>query len=209
MFDVCPSCGTYCENKAVEVMDGAAYVVCPDCGYRQPFLRLPLFVIGGVSGTGKTTLHRELVSKFTACVMLDSDLLWREEFATPENDYYRFRETWLVVAANIAQSGRPMALFGIADPNRYEQLPARQYFSTIYYLLLTCDDEELVRRLRVRPAWRQSGTREFIEAMLTYNRHLKAVATTTNYPVTMLDTGRRSLEECAGYVVAWIRARIA
>jgi predicted kinase len=208
MFDICPRCGAYSENKPVDDRDDNACIVCRDCGHRQPFLRLPLFVIGGVSGTGKTTLHQELVSKVTECVVLDSDLLWRAEFATPENDYYRFRATWLLVAANIAQSGRPVALFGIADPERYEQLPARQYFSAIHYLLLTCDDEELVQRLQARPAWRQSGTSEFIEAMLTYNRYLKDAAAAMNYPVTMLDTGKRSVEACARFGAEWIRERL-
>ena len=206
MFDVCPNCGEYEANKPVDP-DGP-FVVCSLCYYKHPFLQLPLFIIGGVSGTGKSTICLELISKFTECVVLDSDLLWRGEFTSPENDYYNFRSTWLEFAANISQSDRPVALFGIAEPNRYESLPARHYFSTIHYLLYTCSDELLKQRLQARPDWRQSHTETFINPMIVFNQHLLRMAKTTSPPVTILDTGSISIKEAINYTKTWIQQRM-
>ena len=155
-----------------------------------------------MSGTGKSTISLELMSKFTECVVLDSDFLWRAEFNTPENDYYSFRSSWLEVAANISQSGRAVALFAIADSERYEILHARQYFSTIHYLLYTCSDEVLTQRLKARPEWRQSRTATFIETMINFNQHLLTTAKTTSVPVTILDTGTL---RSTGYNKDWNR----
>ncbi len=206
MYDVCSNCGEYSEEKPVDAT--GPFIVCQMCGYKHPFLQLPLFVAGGVSGTGKTTICLELTSKFTECVVLDSDLLWRAEFRTPENNYYSFRSTWLEIAANIGQSGRSVVLFGIADPERFETLPARQYFSTLHYLLYTCDDEQLVQRLQARSAWRQSGTPAFVDTMIAFNNSLKEMARTTKFPVTLLDTGNISIQEASDYTKDWIQQRL-
>lgn len=207
MYDVCSNCREYSENKPID--STGPFVVCQICGYKHSFLQLPLFVVGGVSGTGKTTICLELTSKFTECVVLDSDLLWRAEFATPENNYYSFRSTWLEIAANISQSGRSIALFGIADPERFETLPARKYFSTIYYLLYTCGEKELVQRFQARPIRRQSHTPAFVEAMITFNRNLQAMAKTTQFPVTYFDTGDVSIRETSDYTKCWIQQKLS
>ncbi len=208
MFNVCSNCGEYGEDNPVDAVGSSGpFVLCKHCHHKHPFLQLPLFIIGGVSGTGKSTISLEIISKFTECVVLDSDLLWRAEFSTPENDYYSFRSTWLEVAANISQSGRPVALFAIADSERYEKLHARHYFSTIHYLLYTCSDEVLSQRLRARPEWRQSHTAEFIETMINFNQHLLTVAKTTSAPVTILDTGTISIQEASDYTKSWILQR--
>ena len=207
VFDVCSNCGQYAENKPVD--QSGPFVVCQRCGYKYPFLQLPLFIIGGVSGTGKTTICLELVSRFTECIVLDSDLLWRAAFVDPENNHEGFRSTWLEIAANISQSRRPVALFGIADPERYEALPTRHYFSVIHYLLYTCSDEILIQRLQARPEWRQSHTTTFIDTMITYNQHLLTTARTTQFPMTILDTGGITIQETNDYTKNWIRQRLA
>ena len=203
MFNVCSNCGEYGEDNPVDPT--GPFVVCKHCHHKHPFLQLPLFIIGGVSGTGKSTISLELMSKFTDCVVLDSDVLWRAEFSTPENDYYSFRSTWLELAANIHQSGWSVALFGIANPEQYETLHARQYFSTIHYLLYTCSDEVLTQRLRARPEWRQSHTDVFVETMINFNRHLLTIAKTTLFSVTILDTGTLSIREATDYTKLWIQ----
>jgi hypothetical protein len=64
------------------------------------------------SGSGKSTVCNHLIGKLQQLVLLDSDILWRESFNTPENKYADFFETWLRMCKNIAQSGRPVVLFG-------------------------------------------------------------------------------------------------
>jgi hypothetical protein len=104
-------------------------------------------------------------------VLLDSDILWRPEFNTPQTRFRDYFETWLRVCKNISQSGRPVVLFGagVGVPENIEGCIERRYFSQVYYLALVCSDEILAERLQQRPAWR--GTRDqYIEEHIRFNR---------------------------------------
>ncbi len=48
MFNVCYQCGIYRADKIID--PAGPYAVCPECGHRHPFLRQPLFTVGGASG---------------------------------------------------------------------------------------------------------------------------------------------------------------
>ena len=207
MFNVCPACGLYSAEKPIDPHGPCA--VCPSCGHRHPFLRLPLFILTGASATGKSTLCLELATRLSDCVCIECDILWRPEFATPEDNYYTFRDLCLRVAKNVAQAGHPILLCGSAIPEQYENCPERRYFSATHYLALVCDDEELISRLQSRPAWRQSSTREFIATMLQFNRWFKTNAGNTQPPMTLLDTTHLSINQCVERVANWIHSQLS
>ena len=94
--------------------------------------------------------------------MLESDILWGEEFNTPEEDYRKFRETWLRLRKNISQASKPVLLGSADEPKHFQQCVERRYFSTIHYLALVCDNETLASRLRSRPAWRKFSDEDII-----------------------------------------------
>jgi adenylate kinase family enzyme len=48
---------------------------------------LPLFIVAGASGAGKTTVCRLISPRYEAVVALDMDILWRAEFDTPADNY--------------------------------------------------------------------------------------------------------------------------
>jgi hypothetical protein len=210
LFNVCAHCGEYSEEKVVEAEGQGpfAHAVCPRCGHRQRFRRLPLFVVSGPSGVGKTSVCLELAPRMSECVCLETDILWRGEFATPRDGYRAYREMWLRVALNVGQAGRPVALFGSGEPDGWEPCTGRRYFAEIHYLALVCDDAVLAERLRARPAWRGAGAPEFVDAMLEYNRSLKANAELSSPPITLLDTTQIGTRESAERVAAWIRERL-
>jgi hypothetical protein len=170
MINVCFNCGQYRVDKVIEPRgpdspDDCAFAICPLCGYKHPFLWLPLLIISGASGTGKTTVCHALMGKLPEVVLLDSDILWRPEFNRPEGNYRDFFETWLRVCKNIGQSRRPVVLFGagMGVPTNLEPCVERRYFSKVHYLALTCDSESLAERLRQRPQWRQSSDETFLK----------------------------------------------
>lgn len=206
MFSVCPNCGEYAVEKRID--SSGPYAVCPHCQYAYPFLQQPLFIIGGASGTGKTTVCLSLISMLHECVVLEQDILWGIVPATPEDNYQSYRNVWLRIAKNIGQSGRPVVLCGTALPEQFEECPERRYFSTLYYLTLVCDDDLLVERLQHRPEWRMSDTPEFLEDMLRFNRWLKANASLTNPPMTLYDTSHKHINETAEDIANWIRQRL-
>jgi hypothetical protein len=206
MFNVCPRCGEYSVEKAIDPTGPVA--ICPACQYAYPFLQQPLFLITGASGSGKTTACLELIPLLRSeCVILDTDILWGTVPATPEDDYRSYREMWLRVAKNIGQAGQPVALCGSAIPQQYESCTERRYFSTLHYLALVCEDHLLIERLQSRPAWRKSSSPEVLERMGQFNRWLKANASKTQPPMTLYDTSYRSVAETAAYLAQWIRER--
>lgn len=205
MFDVCSQCGMYTPEKTVD--PAGPFLICPHCHFRQPFTRLPLFMIGGPSGAGKTTVGLHLIGKLPECVVMEGDILWRKEFDTPEDNYASYRSLWLNIAFTIHQSGRPVVLVGTANPDQYESLPRRQYFSVIHYLALVCRDEVLEQRLQDRPAWRGCDA-PFIANMLHYNQWLKAHTALTTPPITLLDTSDISIEESTAFTRQWIHQRL-
>ncbi len=207
MFNVCPNCGEYRADKAID--PAGPFAVCPACGYRHPFRRLPLLIVGGASGSGKTALCQELTGRVTEAVLLDSDLLWRAEFDRPETSYREFFELWLLVAKNIGQSGRPVVLFGAGAgvPGNVEPCVERRYFSAVRYLALVCDEAVLASRLRARPAWRRCS-QEFIERQITFNRWFREQGPLGDPPVTLLDTSATSPAEAAAALARWIRAHV-
>src|SRR5215208_4322757 len=173
MMNVCFQCGIYRADKIIDPT--GPFAVCPECGYKYPFQQLPLLIVSGASGAGKTTVCQRLLGKVTQAVLLDSDILWRPEFNTPDTNYRDFFETWLRVCKNISQSGRPVVLFGagMGVPENIETCIERRYFSNIYYLALVCSDEALSQRLLRRPIWRGTREAEYIEEQMRFNRWFK------------------------------------
>src|ERR671916_512550 len=114
---ICAGCGRWIDEPRIEtdILAGraGAVLVCPVCGHREPYRRLPLFAVTGPSGTGKSTVGRVLVDRLAdACVVVEQDLLWVGALRDPSGDSAAFRLTWLRLAASIQQSGRPVVLCG-------------------------------------------------------------------------------------------------
>lgn len=208
MFEVCPACGMYSEEKTVE--PGESFAICPHCQHRIQFHQHALLILTGASGTGKTAVNLALTRQnLSDFIVMESDALWNPHFNTPEDDYRAFRNTWLKLAKDIGQNGHPVMLCGSATPGQFEACPQARYFSAIHYLALVCDDDELERRLKARPAWRKSAKPEFLAAMINYNNWFKQNAGSSEYDLTLLNTSDTPLEETAECVRKWAEARLS
>src|SRR5215211_7367132 len=202
MFNVCPRCAVERADKAIE----GVYAICPNCGFRHRFVRLPLFILTGASGVGKSTVCLELAAKTNDVVVMDSDILWRVEFDQPETNYREYRETWLRICKNISQGGRPVVLGGVGEPSQFEQCVERRYFSELHYLALVCDADSLESRLRSRPATRGSHNDRCINEQVVFNGWLLENAPQTEPRMTLLDTSEFTVEETVANVERWIRS---
>src|SRR5512142_300363 len=105
MVNGCLECGAYRVDKIID--PEGPFAICPECGSKQRFMQLPLLIVSGASGVGKSTVFLLLLGQMREVVMLDSDILWRPEFNRPEIRYRDYFETWLRMCKNISQSGRP------------------------------------------------------------------------------------------------------
>lgn len=206
MLNVCYNCGAYHADKAID--PSGPYAICPACGYKHRFRQLPMLFVCGPSGAGKSTVLQLLRGRMEECILLEGDILWQPEFIDSDNSH-RFFETWLRMAKNIGQSGRPVVLFlaGAIPPN-VEFCIERRYVAQTHYLSLVCDNEAIVDRLRQRPQWRQSGQQTFIESNIAFNEWLKENGPQQQPAITLLDTTHLSITESAAQTKQWIKERI-
>ena len=198
MYDFCFNCGENHQDKEVDAT--GPYIICPDCGFKQKFQKLPLFVIVGACGTGKSTLCNEVVmiEKKPDLVYLENDML------LVLSQFGNYSEWWLWICFNISQSGRPVALFGGGSPSDFEHALRRQYFSNIHYLVLTCDVKTLENRLLARPEWRKSSNPEFMKKQQNWNQWLIDNEKSASPPYSTLDTSDKTKEESAKELIDWI-----
>jgi hypothetical protein len=207
VFNVCDGCGAYRVDKSIDERQSVA--ICPECGHRHPFIRSPLLLVTGASGSGKSAVCRRLAGlPLTDVVTFDGDILWAPHF---EREPHLFFETWLRVAKNTAQAGRPVLLFGAGTgvPENLESCLERRYFSRLHYLALTCDDADLAARLRRRPAWRGSGSDAYVDEHVRFNRWFKEHGPQASPPIELVDTTNDGVDETAGRVIGWIRRCLA
>lgn len=205
MLNICLNCGLYRPDKIIDA--AGPYAICPECGHRQRFLRLPLFVVSGASGTGKSAVCQYLLGNLAEVVVLDSDILWRPEFGSTGAGGPTFCETWLRVAKNVGQSGRPVLLFGssVGVPDNIERCVERRYFEDVYYLALVCSDDVLAGRLRNRPKWRDSHSPEYVSRHLAFNQWFKTRSRDLTPAIELLDTTNCPISSTAQKVAAWIK----
>ncbi len=201
MFNVCPNCGEYRVDKIV-VPEGP-YAVCPVCNHKHEFVRLPLFIVTGPSGAGKTTTCLAAAPRTKDFVVMESDILYSDEFNQPKTDYRRYREMWLRVCKNISQAGKPVILCGTCIPEQFESCVERRYFSELHYLAFVCEDDALAFRLRSRPAWRRTSDDEYIARHIEFNRWLKENAHSTEPPITLFDTTEITVDESVEMLLRW------
>lgn len=206
MFNICSNCGEYHVDKIIEPK--GPYAKCPSCGHPHQFKQLPLFIITGASGVGKTSVCRELANTSTQTIAIESDILWRNEFNCPDNDYREYREMWLRLCKNISQAGKPVVLCGSAVPSQFEDCNERRYFSQLYYLALTCNDDLLKERLKKRPSLRNCNSDEFINGHIQFNNWFIKNAEKSLPQITLLDTSHDSIKTSVENIINWISERI-
>jgi len=205
MMNVCYRCGLYRVDKIIDA--SGPYAICPECGYQHQFLYLPLLIVSGASGTGKSTICQHLTGRYQKAVLLDADILWRAEFNQPEDNYRDYFETWLRVSKNISQSGKVVVLFGagVGVPENLEDCIERRYFTEIKYLSLVCSDKILAERLRVRPKWRGTSDSAFIKEQQRFNQWFINYNQENKQPkITIVNTSVRSIEETVKEVETWL-----
>ena len=206
--DDCARCHNGQTEK--EVDPTGPYLICPHCGFSQPFKRLPHFSITGWCGVGKSSVlyHILQTEDRPELVYLDSDTLLTEEFT--KSGWQEYRNIWLRVCFNIAQSGRPVALFSAGGPDVFEQTPRSHYFSSMHHLVLTCDSAEHERRLRCRRLDKtpSEGFEKFVQDMLKANEERTEPAPGDEPPYVLLDTTGISEKEAATMAISWIKQRL-
>jgi RNase adaptor protein for sRNA GlmZ degradation len=192
----CMTCGP---ESVVERDPAAQTMRCTSCGDVTVIPMLPLFVVTGASGAGKTTVTAPLRRLLPECDVFEGDLIL--QVAALGVDMWR--DTWLRIAHGAALGGRSMVLCTSLIPSHLEGLPTRQLLGPIHFCNLDCPDDILAARLRARPAWRNSSTEEVIAT------HQRFAAWLRGHIDPTWDTSTLTPDETAERIAAWIRPQLS
>ncbi len=196
MPEVCPQCGAYALRN---IARDSACMTCTECGAQVPTNILPLFIVTGTSGAGKTSIIPFLRRLLPECLVFDKDLLG-------STCYDHIATSWLLLAYGIAQGGRHTIICGTMMPQEVELCEVRDRIGPIHFLNLHCNDVVREQRLRARPAWRKSSSDEFIEEHRRFAHWLlEHAATDYNPPMPTVDTSDTTPEQSAQEIALWVR----
>ena len=204
MLNNCRNCEHY--NPAKVISDDGLTMKCPKCGAVNDIKRLPLFLITGASGVGKSTIAAELFRNEKDYIVIEGDILWNQVYNTPEDDYRKYRELQLRLCKNISQGGKPVVLCGCSVPNQFEKCIESRYFSSFHYIAITCEDKVLEKRLRDK---RNITDENWIKSSIEFNKWLKGNAEKTNPKIHLLDTSTKPLHESCKLVDEWLMSIIS
>lgn len=188
MINTCKRCKEYQIDKEIIHRNGKSFAICGHCKYPNPFISLPLFIISGASGVGKTTTMRLLKQEISNMVFLDGDIMTKAHFSCPKENENIFR-----IFKNIHQNGLPVVLSTCLFPQHFENSLEKRYFSKIHFLALYCSERDLLKRLSKRPKWRHKISSPFVEtnrwvkSQLKHNTQMTFFNTSEKSPVEIKD----------------------
>ncbi len=154
----CMRCGP---GTILDADPGAHRLRCPRCGTESPLPALPLFVVTGASGTGKSTITGPLRTLLPGCLVAETDVILH----VAALGWDTWRNTWLQLAHAAALGRQATVLTGSLTPDQLERLPARKLIGPIHFALLDCPDDVLAgfycepaQRGAAHPARRRSSS---------------------------------------------------
>jgi hypothetical protein len=179
---------------------------CRSCG--RTWLRLPLFVLNGATGVGKSTVGEAAMPLVPECVHVDGDLFWSNDYFGHRDAVARYYAHCLRIAVELSQSGRPVVFRGANNPDRWHGHALTTYFTGIHYLGLVADPEVHEQRLRARELPDDVSLHPEFPHFLNHNRWIREYAADTDPPMTLLDVTTLPPADAAEQVAAWVRARL-
>jgi DNA-directed RNA polymerase subunit RPC12/RpoP/gluconate kinase len=204
MIDICPKCGNYKWDKEISV--DKKQIACPECGHHWNFKALPLFILTGCSGVGKTTTAQELLSRDTGFLVMDADFLYNLLPHSSEEDYHNWIEQVMSLFKNIMQGGRPLLWTLAGALEHFETTYNRRFFTEIYYLALVCDKDALEKRMR---EGRKITDENWIQSSADYNQWFINNGMIAGHRIGTYDITGKSVSQVADYVQAWINLKLS
>lgn len=98
MIGICVKCGNHKWDKTVE----NGRVICPECKHSWSYISMPLFILSGCSGVGKTTTAIELMQMQNDIVVLDADIFCGVQDASTEEDYRTLSRAFHAISHSVA-----------------------------------------------------------------------------------------------------------
>lgn len=157
--------------------------------------RLPLFLVTGSSGSGKTYVVPELRKALPDYDVFDVDIIW-----DGKQDWQVVKNNWFKIARSIAASGRCTVLCGTILPWEAEKCDQFEWFRRVHYLNLHCDDEIRRERLLAR-GWSEEQVVEYQNFGQWLLDHAE---TKFDPPMPTVDTSHATPAEVASAIANWV-----
>lgn len=199
MIGICPKCGNYEWDK--QISEDKKHIICSGCGHEWNFKAMPLFILTGCSGVGKTTTAQELMQRDTDFIVMDADFLYNIMPHETEEDYKNWVEQIMSLSKNIMQGGKPI-LWTIAGAlDKFEDTYNRRFFTDIHYLALVCNPMDLEKRMREE---RHITDLSWINSSIDYNNWFMETGIVSNQKIDTYDITGKSVSDVADYVTYWV-----
>ncbi|MBQ3157625.1 MAG: hypothetical protein IJB81_12045 [Clostridia bacterium] len=197
MISMCPQCGSNRWNKTAT----ATHLTCPECGHSWPYRRGPLLILTGCSGVGKTTTAICLFGMTKDFAVLDADMFYIPD----DNHLSSMLEKVCNLSAAFNQQGTPLlwTLTGGLDllKNTYH----RRFFSQVKCLALTCESDELRRRMT---EGRGITNERWLNGSMEYNAYFRTHDVLGDVHFDKLDITQLTPDEAAEHVCTWVAAQL-
>lgn len=166
---------------------------------------MKLFIITGACGSGKSTMKDALESILDntkyACIDCDEvGLNWWDYAGTDHESKYK--DDTLAKAVEMA-GGKDMVFVSCINPMDYiscQEIP--ECIESTYFIVLNPEDEEIIKRLKARPAERGFTSDEKIEPHVGFNRWFRKNKGKFNL---YIDNTAQSVDETAKLIEDFIR----
>lgn len=193
MISMCPQCGSNRWNKTAT----ATHITCPECGYSWPYRRGPLLLLTGCSGVGKTTTAIRLIGMPKDFAVLDGDMFYIPD----DSQLSSMLEKVCNLSAAFNQQGTAILWTMAGGLDCIKDTYHRQFLSEIKCLALTCEPDELRRRMT---EGRHITDERWLEGSREYNEYFRTHHELGDVHFDKLDITRLSSDEAAEQVLAWM-----
>lgn len=198
MIEICSKCGNHKWDK--EIIGNK--LRCPRCGAEWEFLSMPLFILTGCSGVGKTTTAIEMIRRRVEFLVLDADIFtcfvnWDDEKSC--NDWV---ETIVNISKDMMQSGKPVLWTMAGCLDRLPKAYNSRYFSEIKCLALVCDEEALRKRMQ---EGRGITDENWLNSSSDYNRYFMEHDSLGDTKFEIFDITDKEPGDVADYVLEWVK----
>ena len=194
MISICPRCGSNRWNKSAT----ATHITCPECGHCWPYRQGRLYLLTGCSGVGKTTTAVALMQMQKNFAVLDADM-----FYIPDDSKLisGMLEKVTNLSATLNQQGTAILWTKAGGLDCIKDTYHRQFFSEFKCLALTCEPEELRRRMTEGRGIADEG---WLNGSRDYNAYFRTHDALGDVHFDKLDITRLTPEEAAQKVLDWM-----
>lgn len=200
MIGICPKCGNYDWDKQVL----GNHIQCPKCAHVWAFRKLPMFVLTGCSGVGKTTTAQALMQRDNGLVVLDADMFYGILSPQTDEQYLQWVEQIESLSKNIMQSGQPVLWAMAGNLDKLNCVYNRRFISNIHCMALVCDENALRQRMI---KGRGITDEKWIQSSVAYNQYFQTHNRLHDMPFETFDITGKDVSEVADYVEQWVKAR--